>query len=214
MTASSSRFPAKAALTLSALALMAACGGTGVPVSSVPTIPNPAQPGTRLSLNEIQTIQRNLGPAYSAAAQTPKSQVPVSGGATYRGYVAGDFTVPGRSTDVAGVMQMGVDFGANRVGGTVGNFVTANGAPIDGVLSLRNGRIDRSRTYATILSDVGGTLTTSAGETVRVDGSVTRGGFKGANGQYAGVPMNGGILVDNGRTIESGTFGLTGVLSR
>lgn len=208
--------PLRPVLTLSALALLAACGGAGVPIATVPTIPNPAQPGTRLSLAEVKDIQTAIAPGYNAVGVTPKSQVPVSGGATYRGYVAGDFTVPGRSTDVAGLMQMGVDFDKNRVGGTVGNLVTANGAPIDGVLTLRNGRLDRTRngSQVTILSDVGGTLTTAADETVFVDGSVTRGGFKGANSQYAGVPMQGSIVVNDGSTSQSGSFGLSGILTR
>ena len=209
MTAS--RF--RPALTLCALALLAACGGTGVPIATAP-IPTP--PADRLSLTEIQRIQTSIKPSYDAASLTPKSQVPVTGGATYQGYVQGDMTVPGRSTDVSGVMEMGVNFGTNRVGGTVGNLVTAQGAPIDGVLSLRNGRLDRAlnTSQVTILSDVGGTLRTSAGETVFVDGSVTRGGFKGPNGAFAGVPMSGSIAVDNGSVTQSGTFGLTGILER
>lgn len=201
-------------LTLSTLALLAACGGAGVPMSGTPLPAVPTHTGNRLSLDEIRTIQTNLGPDYTNATQTAKSRVPVSGGATYRGYVTGDMTVPGRSTDVAGVMQMGVNFGSNRVGGTVGNLVTADRAPIDGVLTLQNGRLDRNLSYVTILSDVGGTLTTSAGETVYVDGSVTRGGFKGYNGQYAGVPMTGSIAVDNGATVQSGSFALTGILAQ
>ena len=206
-------YPFRTALTLSALALMAACGGAGVPLANAPV---PTQPADRLTLTEIQGIQTRIKPAYDAAGITPKSQVPVTGGATYRGYVQGDMTVPGRSTDVSGVMQMGVNFGTNRVGGTVGNLVTAQGAPIDGVLTLQNGQLNRTLngSQVTILSDVGGTLRTSAGETVFVDGSVTRGGFKGQQGQFAGVPMSGSILVDNGTTSQAGTFGLTGILSR
>ena len=201
------------ALTMAALALLAACGGAGVPLANAPV---PTQPADRLSLAEIQRIQTRIKPSYDAAGITPKSQVPVTGGATYRGYVQGDMTVPGRSTDVSGVMQMGVNFGTNRVGGTVGNLVTSQGAPIDGVLTLQNGQLNRTLngSQVTILSDVGGTLRTAAGETVFVDGSVTRGGFKGSRGQFAGVPMSGSILVDDGATTQSGTFGLTGILSQ
>ena len=205
------------ALTLSALALLAACGGAGVPLTPAPLpVPVPTQPADRLSLAEIERVQTQIKPFYDAASITPKSQVPVTGGATYRGYVQGDMTVPGRSTDVSGVMEMGVNFGTNRVGGTVGNLVTSQGAPIDGVLTLRNGQLDRTlnRSQVTILSDVGGTLRTSAGETVFVDGSVTRGGFKGPRGEFAGVPMTGSIAVDNGSVTQSGTFGLTGILAR
>ena len=209
MTAS----PFRTALTLSALALLAACGGSGVPLANAPV---PTRPAERLSLAEIQRIQTDIKPFYDAAAITPKSQVPVTGGATYRGYVQGDMTVPGRSTDVAGVMEMGVNFGTNRVGGTVGNLVTSQGAPIDGVLTLQNGQLNRTlnRSQVTIQSDVGGRLRTSAGETVTVDGSVTRGGFKGSRGQFAGVPMSGSIVVeDRGRT-QSGSFALDGILAR
>ena len=206
------RIPAVA--SLGALALLAACGGTP---STVANNPGPVAPdNARLSLSEIRDVQRSISPGYNAASITPKSQVPVSGGANYLGYVQGDITVPGRRTDVSGLMEMGVDFGANRVGGTVGNFVTSGGAPIDGNLSLRNGVLDRqlNSNQVTIRSGVDGTLRTGAGETVTMNGAITNGGFKGRNGAYAGVPMNGNVAISNGNTIERGTFGLTGILER
>jgi len=57
-------------------------------------------------------------------------------------------------------------------------------------------------------------LRTGAGETVRVDGAMTNGGFKGSNGQFIGAPMQGNIIVNNGTTSEAGTFALTGILAR
>jgi hypothetical protein len=207
-------FPLRTALSLTALALMTACGGTGVPVTTSPLPQVPSN--SRLSLAEIKDIADDIGPVYSRVSETPKQQVPVTGGASYLGYVQGDMAVPGRRTDVSGLMEMGVDFGANRVGGTVGNFVTSAGAPIDVVLTLSRGRLDRNlnTSYVTIVSDVDGTLRTGAGETVRVDGAMTNGGFKGSNGQFIGAPMQGNIIVNNGATSEAGTFALTGILAR
>ncbi len=204
--------PLRTAISVTALAVMTACGGAGVPVTTLPQVPN----NSRLSLAEIQSVQQQIAPAYNAVSITPKQQVPVSGGSNYLGYVTGDLSVPGRRTDVAGVMQMGVDFSTDRVGGTAGNFVTSQGAPIDGVLTLSNGRLDRdlNRSQVTIRSDVDGTLRTGAGETVRVDGVMTNGGFKGASGQFIGAPMYGDITVSNGNAVEGGTFGLTGILAR
>ncbi|WP_394152687.1 hypothetical protein [Loktanella salsilacus] len=202
----------RAAISVTALAALAACGGAGVPVST----PAPLPDTSRLSIAEIQSVQRQIAPAYNAVGITPKQQVPTSGGSSYLGYVTGDLTVPGRRTDVAGLMQMGVNFGTDRIGGTAGNFVTSDGAPIDGVLTLSNGRLDRgvNRSQVTIRSDVDGTLYTGAGETVRVDGVMTNGGFKGSTGQFIGAPMYGDITVSNGGTSQDGTFGLTGILAR
>ncbi|SFL01353.1 hypothetical protein SAMN04488004_10657 [Loktanella salsilacus] len=204
--------PLRTAISVTALAVMTACGGAGVPVTTLPQVPD----NSRLSLAEIQSVQEQIAPAYDRTDPTLKQQVPVSGGSNYLGYVTGDLSVPGRRTDVAGVMQMGVDFSTDRVGGTAGNFVTSQGAPIDGVLTLSNGRLDRdlNRSQVTIRSDVDGTLRTGAGETVRVDGVITNGGFKGSSGQFIGAPMYGDITVSNGNAVEGGTFGLTGILAR
>ena len=198
------------------LAVLTACGGTSVPL--VPVTPTPQIPsaGNRLSLAEVRSIAADIRPGYDAAGITPKRDVPTRGGASYTGYVAGTLEVPGRTTDVAGLMEMGVDFSRNEVGGRVGNFVTSTGKPLDGLLTLRDGRLNRTlnSSQVTIQSDVNGTLTSGAGERIAVDAEIARGGFKGRNGAYAGVPIDGSIVIDNGRTIERGVIDIEGALVR
>ncbi|SEM82312.1 hypothetical protein SAMN04488003_10550 [Loktanella fryxellensis] len=204
------RHPIRFLASLSALVVVAACGGTTVPTT-------PVDPD-RLSLREIKRVESEIRPGYDAARVTPKAQVPVSGQATYAGYVAGDMSLPTGNTDVAGVMVMGVDFTNNRVGGTVGNFVTSRNEEMDGTLSLRNGVLDRrlNSSQVTIRSDVDGRLVDESGDTYVLDGAITRGGFKGSSGQYVGVPMTGSVVTDAGvsRGTQRGTFGLTGILER
>ena len=194
----------KLSLTAAALALLGACGGTTVPLPTG---------NDRLRLSEIQDIEQSISAGYNDTATTPKAFVPVSGGATYNGYVAGNLAVPGKTTDVAGLAQVGVNFGTNRVGGTVGNFVTAAGNDIDGTLSVRNGVLNRTlnSSQVTILADVDGTLRT-ANETISVVGGVNQGGFKGNNAQYMGLPMKGNIAVNGPGGTQSGTFALNGAL--
>lgn len=210
------RLPTRFVASLTALVIVAACGGTTVPTTPVAPV-KPVNPD-RLSLREIQQVEREIKPGYDAARVTPKAQVPASGQATYSGYVAGNMTVPTGRTDVAGVMVMGVDFTNNRVGGTVGNLVTSDNRKLDGTLGLRNGVLDRRQngSQVTIRSDVDGRLTDAAGDTYVLDGAITRGGFKGSRGQYAGVPMTGSVVTDAGvsRGTQRGTFGLTGILER
>ncbi|MFZ3581272.1 hypothetical protein ACOI1H_03750 [Loktanella sp. DJP18] len=204
-----------------ALAALAACGGTTVPLpGNSAAFPGdnllPAGGSGRLSLSEIQTVAGKLAPGYNAASVTPKAAVPVSGSSNYLGYVAGDLTAANR-VPVSGLAQVGVNFGTNRVGGTIGNFVDSQGTDLGGTLAIRNGVLNRNlnASQVSILGDVGGTLTYGS-QTIGVDGRITdgsgrNGGFKGSSGQYIGFPMEGNISV-NGR--PGGTFGLNGVLGR
>lgn len=206
-----------------ALGALAACGGTTVPL---PAPGGNTYPGDnllssggagRLSLREIQSVGERLAPGYNAAGVTTKAAVPVSGRANYLGYVSGNMQAAnlnsGQPVGLNGLTELGVDFGSQRVGGTVGNFVTSSGNQIAGNLNI-DGTLNRSinRSQVTILGDVNGTIN---GGTIGVDGTITdnqgrAGGFKGNSAQYIGLPMRGAITA-NGRP---GTFALDGVLGR
>ncbi|MBU2358528.1 MAG: hypothetical protein KKB02_06295 [Alphaproteobacteria bacterium] len=215
----------KTRLSLVAIALgaLTACGGTTVPL---PAPGGNVSPGDnllpsggsgRLSLREIGTISDRLAPGYNAAGITPKASVPISGGANYLGYVAGNLSAAnlnsGWPVGLNGVTEMGVDFGTRRVAGTVGNFVTETGNQIEGTLNV-NGTLDRAvnPSQVTIRGDVNGVIN---GGTVGVNGTITdnngrAGGFKGNSGQYIGLPMRGSINANG----TPGTFALDGVLGR
>ncbi len=178
-----------------ALAMLAACGGTGVPVAT--NNPTPA----RLNFNEIADIAADVNSGYNAVGITPKSFVPTSGSATYTGAVGGDLSVSGNVTDVAGVMEMNVDFGTDRVGGLLGNFVTRAGDDIDGTLALSNGVLNRrsNSQQVAIFSDVDGNLRSAAGERIVVDARLRNSGFKGNNVEFVGGDITGDIYVDGVR---------------
>ncbi len=213
-------FSLRTSASLCALALVAACGGTTIPLPSGGAVfPGdnllPAGGSGQLSLQEIATVGSKLAPKFNNAGITPKAAVPTSGGANYLGYVAGDLTTQ-NTVKVNGLMQMGVDFGNNRVGGTVGNFVTSGGEAINGNLTVQNGRLNRTLngSQVTILGDVGGTLTKdnlSIGVNGEIsDGQGRAGGFKGDNGEFIGIPMRGKISANG----QPGTFKLNGVLGQ
>ena len=188
------------ALSLTAaLALLSACGGSGA-LSGASAAADALDPSSRdrLSYAEIAEVARDVNDGYNAVAITPKAQVPNSGRADYYGAVGGTVSVAGNNTRVGGLMGLGVDFGANRVGGRLGNFVTARGEEIDGSLAVRNGVLNRtsnSRQVA-IFADVDGTLRSAAGERIVVDARLRESGFKGPNAEYIGGSVEGDIRVD------------------
>ena len=192
--------------TLLALGLVAACGGNTVPVVNNTPDPDPLQ------FREIADIAGDINTGYNAVDITPKSLVPFGGSATYAGAVGGEFAVGGRVTDVAGLMELDVDFGRDRVGGLVGNMVTRAGDDIDGTLSVRNGVLNRQSNsqQVAIFADVDGNLRSAAGEDIIVDGRLRNAGFKGRNVEYVGGDIDADVLVDG----ERGTLDLDLQLER
>ena len=187
---------AKLSLTALALATLAACGGSSTPIVTGPQpTPNP------LTFREIADIAADVNVGYNRESITPKALVPVGGSATYSGAVGGDITVGSNVTDIAGLMEMDVDFRANRVGGILGNFVTRQGDQIDGTLSVRNGVLNRQSNsqQVAIFGDVGGNLRSAAGEDMSVDARIRNSGFKGRNVEFVGGDIEGDIFVDGRR---------------
>ena len=182
---------------LAGLATLAACGGSTAPIVGQPSPPS----NTPLTFSEIADIAGDINRGYNAVSITPKRDVPFGGSATYSGAVGGDLTVAGRSTDVAGLMDLEVDFGSDRVGGVLGNFVTRGGDEIDGILSVRNGTLNRrsNPTQVAIFADVDGTLRSAAGERIDVDARLRNSGFKGRNVEFVGGDIEGDINVDGQR---------------
>lgn len=184
----------KAILTSAAVLGVAACGGNTVPVMDNPD-PDP------LSFREIAGIAGDINDGYNAVVITPKNLVPARGGATYSGAVGGDLQVGRRITDVAGLMELDVDFTSDRVGGLVGNLVTRDGDKIDGNLSLRNGELNRrsNSQQVAIFADVDGNLRSAAGERIEVDARLRNSGFKGRDVRFVGGDIDGDIWVDGQR---------------
>ncbi|SEQ26453.1 hypothetical protein SAMN05428995_103402 [Loktanella sp. DSM 29012] len=193
------------ALVAIALAALAACsgGGGGGAVTGGAAAARALDPqvNDRLDFAEIAQVAEDVNDGYAAASITPKSLVPTAGRATYSGAVGGALSVPGRSTDVAGLMQLGVDFGANRVGGTLGNFVTRDGSEIDGVLTVNNGILNRTSNsqQVAIFGDVDGNLRSASGERIAVDARLRESGFKGRDVEFVGGKIQGDINVDGVR---------------
>ncbi|MBS1304185.1 hypothetical protein [Loktanella sp. SALINAS62] len=189
----------RVAIAALALGALSACsGGSAVTGGAAAAKALDPQVNSRLDFAEIATVAKDVNDGYAAASITPKSLVPTTGRATYNGAVGGNLSVPGRTTDVAGLMQLGVDFGANRVGGTLGNFVTRDGAEIDGTLSVNNGVLNRtsnSRQVA-IFADVDGNLRSASGERIAVDARLRESGFKGDNVEFVGGKIQGDIAVN------------------
>ncbi len=197
----------KTCLTFLVALTLCACGGTGTPVAT--TNPPPTE---ALSFADIADIAEDVNVGYNAVSITPKSQVPIAGGATYSGAVGGNIAVQGNVTDVAGVMAVDVDFGRDQVGGLLGNFVTRNGDNIDGTLRLRNGVLNRQSNsqQVAIFAGVDGTLRSAAGERLEVDARLRNSGFKGNNVEFIGGDITGDIYVDGVR----GDLDLSTQLSR
>lgn len=187
-------------LTLVALAplafTLAACNG-GVGTSTGAGFdPTPA-PSRALTRGEIADISNDIFQGVRDETATPKADVPFGGRAEYDGTLQMDIETARTRSDVAGLIEMDVNFGTDRVTGAMGNFVEADGERIDGALALSNGRLDRranSREVA-IFSDFGGRLTGPGGERIDVDGDIS-GGFAGRDVDYIGANLSGTVRVD------------------
>lgn len=182
--------------SLFAFAVLAACGGTTVPIADDP-FPEPE----RLNFNEIADVAADVNQGFNAVSITPKDLVPQSGSATYAGAVGGTLSVQGNVTEIGGLMQTDVDFRRDTVEGAVGNFVTAAGDDIDGTLGLRNGVLNRQSNsqQVAIFADVDGSLRSAAGEFISVDARLRNAGFKGNNAEFLGGDIEGDIFVDGVR---------------
>jgi hypothetical protein len=170
-------------LTLTCLAIMSACGGSGTPtISPVPTV---------LTVSELQAEAARLGAAYGdildAGTLTSPASIPVSGSADYGGIIG---FAEGTATDnndpyAAGYIDARVNFATNVMAGTAGSFYkTADKSPISGTLAL-DGRIDRALAATTGLAasgDLTGSLRGIGGTTYDVDLQLGAGLFQpGAN---------------------------------
>lgn len=177
-----------------AIVLVSACGGSSVPVVEGPS-------PSALTFSEIADYAEDINDGYNAVDITPKNLVPTAGAALYSGPVGGEMEVGRRVTDVAGLMDLEVDFTRDRVDGRLGNFVTRAGDPIDGTLSVRNGDLNRrsNSQQVAIFADVDGTLRSAAGERIEVDARLLNSGFKGRNVDYVGGDIEGDIWVDGQR---------------
>ena len=191
------RLPILSVAVVAATTALTACsgtdlaGGAGGPIVTTPT------PNDRLSYREVANISDDIFQGIRDESPTAKANVPTSGGASYGGTMGAELDVAGRQTDIAALMQMDVDFGRDRVGGIIGNVVTSDGYDVDGVLTLRNGNLNRrsnSREVA-IFSGVEGNLTSAAGERITVDADLV-GGFAGRNVDYVGATIDGNVFVD------------------
>ncbi|RYH03255.1 hypothetical protein EU805_05900 [Salipiger sp. IMCC34102] len=190
----------RALFAAGALVLMSACGGGGSALQGGAAAADALEsaPRDRLTFAEIADVAAEVNDGYNDVPITPKSQVPTAGRADYFGAVGGDIVVGRNRTEVAGVMGLGVDFAANRVGGRLSNFVTRDGDEITGSLGVNNGVLNRqsnSRQVA-IFGDVDGTLRSAAGERIVVDARLRESGFKGRNVEYIGGSVEGGVNVD------------------
>ena len=193
--------PLRALSVTTALVLLSACGGgVGEALSGGSAAADALDPTSRdrLSYAEIADVAKEVNDGYNAVSITPKNQVPTSGRADYYGAVGGNVTVAGNRTRVGGLMGLGVDFGANRVGGRAGNFVTSSGDRIDGSLAVRNGVLNRTSNsqQVAIFADVDGTLRSSADERIVVDARLRESGFKGPNAEYIGGSVEGDVRVN------------------
>lgn len=182
-------------------ALMGLAACNGAPMSEAP---KPADPLTR---GEIARISEDIFEGVRFETATPKHLVPTTGRAEYSGTLRADLQAPGVRSDLAALIDMGVDFRTEEVGGIVGNFVESDGDQVDGILTLRGGRLDRranSREVA-IFSGMAGRLIGPGGERIDVDADLS-GGFAGRSVDYIGAEFSGDVIVDGRRgTIEGAT---------
>lgn len=189
-----------------ALMALTACNGGAGTSAQIDTSPGANDAWTR---GEIAAVSDDIFQGVRNETATPKADVPFAGSAGYAGTMQMDIETARARSDVAGLIEMDVDFGRDRVTGAMGNFVEADGERITGTLGLQNGRLDRrvNSSEVAIFSDFGGRLTGPGGERIDVDGDLS-GGFAGRDVGYIGAELDGRVSVDGAPGSLSGLTAL------
>lgn len=119
--------------------LLAACGGSGAPVTSGP-----------LSVDEVGALVLNLGDDIAVESDadnfTPASAVPSSSTFEYEGFIAiGQTTSPAVDpTSAIGTVALEIDLASNQISGSATNFFDQGATPLVGTIPLANGTLVRS----------------------------------------------------------------------
>lgn len=153
-----------------------------------------------------------------SAAQQSADQLPVSGTATYAGYLLlAAYDNTGASDDFIGDVDMDATFTAAgaTLNGQVTNFQdNADEKPVAGTLRLNNGVLDRTAsltnpdkpgTQHSFFVNADGTLTNQAGDTFAFD-SVIYGDVVGTDGSLLTGQVSGDAVINGVTESAGGTF--------
>lgn len=195
-----------AAVSLSSIALLTACGGGGGGGGSAgapPAVAPPADASTRLSYDEISERGTALIAEIDEVDPTPISAMPTRGSATYEGYSA--FAYDSSMSDEADVLSqvtLNADFASGGVGGRFHNLQEREVGALDGDIPITEGGITDNvftgRAVGTVGNDQVGN--------VDVDLDLL-GVFGGDNTEYVSGVVEGGLQSDQGTDGLSGVFG-------
>lgn len=196
---------------------LAACGGSGAPVTTIPSPPDgPTDPSTPTTGQPQTAAQMRsaantlLSDYIDPVAFTTLSTVPSNLTATYDGYAYGTLSGnPSTITDtLMGAVSMDVALTASTatITGTMDDFYDDDDNAVSGQLTISGGTFDRAgdpNADSTLNINFAGTLT-DAGQTLTVGGQL-QGDFLGAGyegvggallGQVNGYEINGGFIAE------------------
>jgi len=152
-------------------------------------------------------MDRQLHGTWDSAGFTDPATLPGSGGATYDGVLILDAQIGSGQIDLAGAVQLGVDFGSSSISGQANGFRDASEQNYLGVLSISNGSIDRSadpNISASVFMDIDGTLS-GGGQNLGLSGDMS-GDFLGSTaGAIVGV-LSGVVTSSSGPGALFGDF--------
>ena len=133
--------------------------------------------------------------------------LPVSGSASYGGVMQATVETGGNLTDLAGTLDMVVDFPTSAVSGGVSGIYYGDGQAYSGALTLANGALDRGADTALDYifgADLAGTLS-GAGDAIAVSAYLA-GDFHGASQQAVAGAITGSATSDAGTGLVYGGF--------
>lgn len=181
-------------MTLPAVALLAACGG-----SSVDNLPTGFDDMADQVIADVKLLD--------SIPVTPKSTVLANGNASYSGIAGYELDIGGDTSGLTSHMNVNVNLTSSSISGNMSNFVTEDDEAVRGTLALRGGSIDSSGSGVAVAADLRGNLTGPDGERVTVDGDLD-GVVGGNNGEYLGVVIEGTVNIDG----TAGTIDGVGLL--
>ncbi len=161
-------------LTIAALVLTTACGGSGGGNGSANAFAfsNFAQAEQKLSALESRADRVD---------QTAARNLPTSGNARYDGLLI--LATDSREIEgVIGTMQLNTNFASNRFSGSAGNFYTLDENRTSGRLTISNGRVRRNNDIQ-VTADVDGQVNFGAGN--RTVNAEAVGAFGGNRAQFS-----------------------------
>ncbi len=184
-------------ILLNVFLLLSACGGDSGTGGTTPPI----------NYQEYQDLSAALNATWVGVSPTDPGTLPISGAASYSGYVQLSVETATGELGMAGSIDILASFLNSSLSGSASGFVDQNANQLSGTLAITGGVLDRSANTSietTYSANLGGTLT-GGGDQFVISGDVL-GDFLGAEHLASSGVISGSAISGFGNGYMFGSF--------